>query len=1197
MFLKRLEIQGFKSFADKIEMQYQKGITSVVGPNGSGKSNISDSIRWVLGEQSPKTLRGSKMEDIIFAGTTARKPVGMAEVSITFDNTSQMMPLDYGEVTITRRVYRSGESEYYLNKSSCRLKDIRELLMDTGIGKEGYSIIGQGKIDEILSNKPEDRRQIFEEAAGIVKYRTRKEEAEKKLTSTKDNLSRVLDILHELENQLEPLRRQSTKAQRYKELKAKLLRLEVNLFIREIDKIEEELKLILLQLEELKEALEEEQSKKQQHTGKLQLIRETLKACDDEFSIIQNNYYQTENAIKEKEGQNSLSHEKIAHNNENIDRLKQEIVRLEAYELQLSQQQQEKQLQLETIHIQLEAVEQQLKEKLVSYDAMAGGNLDKERDMEASKGQIIETLNEISDKKSELNSLRTLLKTMEERIQQLKRDADALEENKRINQASIENLSEQQAELSADIKTIQQHEVSKNMEIKEMDVQLTKLIKELEQYKAQLNHKVSRRNVLEEMEKEHDGFNKSVKNILSACQRNTELGKGIHGVVADLLRVPKGYELAIETALGSAIQNIVSEDENDAKRLIQHMKKHNLGRITILPISSMQSRGISHEEQQVLKRFNEVEVALQVIEADAKYKNVFSNLLGRVLIVPNLEIGIEVARGLQYRMKIVTVDGDIINIGGSLTGGSQFNAGSGSSGILGRRRELEDLISTISNMDKEFSSMSEGHRRLLADKDKGQSEIEGLKQQQQDYRIQEITLKNSLQQAQQEQQQLESRLRQGAAELKQLSDINHETSEKIAAYEAEIQLLENKNADTQKIIAEMQGDLNIEKQRLDSLNREMTQDKVRLASVMEQKKSLQQEINQIKEGTRANQADLAAKRNEVKEVSGKYIELKEALLETQQELNKLAEEAGRLELKLKALKDRKSQLQAEESEELKASEALDKGINHLQEAMHKLDLKRTRSEIQQQNFYNKLWEDYELSYNGALEMKEEVEDIPQANRDIKKYKDEIKGLGNINLEAIEEYEKVRERYEFLKQQQQELNEAQESLADVIKEMEKTMQKQFLAQFQIIKENFNQVFVKLFGGGKADLILEESEDILKCGIDIIAQPPGKKLQNLSLLSGGERALTAISLLFAILLVKPSPFCILDEIEAALDDANVHRFAQFLKELSETTQFIVVTHRKGTMEIADVLYGVTMEEQGVSKLVSVKLTDNKNEEIAS
>ncbi len=1197
MFLKRLEIQGFKSFADKIEMHYQKGITSVVGPNGSGKSNISDSIRWVLGEQSPKTLRGSKMEDIIFAGTTSRKPVGMAEVSITFDNTSQMMPLDYGEVTITRRVYRSGESEYYLNKSSCRLKDIRELLMDTGIGKEGYSIIGQGKIDEILSNKPEDRRQIFEEAAGIVKYRTRKEEAEKKLTSTKDNLSRVLDILHELENQLEPLRRQSTKAQRYKELKAKLLRLEVNLFIREIDKIEDELKLILLQLEELKEALEEEQSKKQQHTSKLQLIRGNLNSCDDEFGIVQNNYYQTENAIKEKEGQNSLSNEKITHNNENIDRLKQEIERLEAYELQLSQQQQEKQQQVETINTELEAVEQQLKERLISYDAMAGVNLDKERDVEASKSLIIETLNEISDKKSELNSLRTLLKTMEERIHQLKRDSDVLEENKRTNQASLEELTKQITELSGAIKLIQENEARKNNEIKEIDIQLAKLLKELEQYKAQLNHKISRRNVLEEMEREHDGFNKSVKNILSACQRNTELGKGIHGVVADLLRVPKGYELAIETALGSSIQNIVSEDENDAKRLIQHMKKHNLGRITILPISSMQSRGISHEEQQILKRYKAVEVALSVIDADAKYNNIFSNLLGRVLIVPNLEIGIEVARGLQYRMKIVTVEGDIINIGGSLTGGSQFNAGNSSSGILGRRRELEELIATIDSMSNEYNKMSEIHMALLTDKDQDLAEISRLKEQQQDYRIQEVTLKNSLQQAQLEQQQLDSRLRQGAAELKQLADINHETSEKIAIFENEIQLLENKNSDTQKIIAEMQGDLQVEKQRLDSLNREMTQDKVRLASVMEQKKSLQQEINQLKEGMRANQASIAAKRNEVQEVSGKYLQLKEALLDTRQELNKLTEEAGILELKLKEIKERKGQLLAEESEELRASEELDRGINHLQDAMHKLDLKRTRSEIQQQNFYSKLWEDYELSYNGALEMKAEIEDIPQANRDIKKYKDEIKGLGNINLEAIDEYERVRERYDFLKQQQQELNEAQESLTDVIKEMEKTMQKQFLAQFHIIKENFNQVFVKLFGGGRADLILEENEDILKCGIDIIAQPPGKKLQNLSLLSGGERALTAISLLFAILLVKPSPFCILDEIEAALDDANVQRFAQFLKELSETTQFIVVTHRKGTMEIADVLYGVTMEEQGVSKLVSVKLTDNKNEEIAS
>lgn len=1197
MFLKRLEIQGFKSFADKIEMHYQKGITSVVGPNGSGKSNISDSIRWVLGEQSPKTLRGSKMEDIIFAGTTARRPVGMAEVSITFDNTSQMMPLDYGEVTITRRVYRSGESEYYLNKSSCRLKDIRELLMDTGIGKEGYSIIGQGKIDEILSNKPEDRRQIFEEAAGIVKYRSRKEEAEKKLSSTKDNLSRVLDILHELENQLEPLRRQSTKAKQFKELKAKLLKLEVNLFIREIDKIDGELSIILEQLEVLKKSLEDEQREKQKHSAKLQQIRDEIKACDDEYAVVQNQYYQTENLIKEKEGQNSLSNEKIANNNENIERLKQEISRLEANEEQLAQQLRYKQQQLQEICAELESVEGQLKEKLTSHEAMAVVNQDIEKEMEASKGLIIDTLNEISDKKSELNSLRTLLKTMEERIQQLQRDSGSFEEKQANINQSITSLSNGIDQITAGLRAVQDDIIDRNNQIKDIDVELVRLLKELEQYKGQLNHKISRKNVLEEMEKEHDGFNKSVKNILSACQRNPELGKGIHGVVADLLKVPNGYEIAIETALGSAIQNIVSDDENDAKRLIQHMKKNNLGRITILPISSIQSRSITGEEHQILKQFKEVEIALDVIETDNKFTNIFSNLLSRVLIVPNLDIGIEVARRLQYRMKIVTIDGDVINIGGSLTGGSQFNSGGNSAGILGRKRELEDLVALIDTMNAKYQEMSQGHKLLVAKKEEAQQAVLVLNEQQQELKIEEVTLKNRLQQAQQEREQIQGQLRQGASELKQLSTITEETTDKIVVFEKEIKLLDEKNADTQRVIAEMQVDLQQEKSKLDQLNKEMTQDKIRVASVMEQRKALQQEINQLREGSRTNQDSIATKRNEVQEVSQKYVHLKESLLETQQELTRLGDAAKGLEQKLNELKNNKGLLLTAEADELKVVEQMDKVINELQESMHKLDLKRTRFEIQQQNFYTKLWEDYELSYNGALEMKEEVEDIPQANRDIKKYKDEIKGLGNINLEAIEEYDKVRERYDFLKQQQQELNEAQESLSDVIKEMEKTMQKQFITQFQIIKENFNQVFVKLFGGGKADLILEESEDILKCGIDIIAQPPGKKLQNLSLLSGGERALTAISLLFAILLVKPSPFCILDEIEAALDDANVNRFAMFLKELSETTQFIVVTHRKGTMEIADVLYGVTMEEQGVSKLVSVKLTDNKNEEIAS
>ncbi|GAB6088269.1 chromosome segregation protein SMC [Alkaliphilus crotonatoxidans] len=1193
MYLKRLEVQGFKSFADKIDMQYEGGITGVVGPNGSGKSNISDSIRWVLGEQSPKSLRGSKMEDVIFAGTSSRRPLGMAEVSLTLDNSSHMLPIDYGEVTITRRVYRSGESEYYLNKSSCRLKDIRELLMDTGIGKEGYSIIGQGKIDEILNSKPEERRLIFEEAAGIIKYKTRRDEADKKLNATKENLLRVADILHELENQLEPLKRQSTKAKKFKELKESLLKLEVNLFIREIDKIDQELKQILGQIESISQSLKQQQEIKEQHQQKLAEVKERLNECEAACEKAQGSLHQTENEIKEKEGQISLHREKISNSNTNLKRIEEELLNLEDEDSQVSQTLDKKLRELEETCKELEAMEGHLAEKLKNQEAQIQMNSERERELEGSKGQIIDTLNEISDKKSELNSLRTLMRTMEERIAQVQEEITSQRLRAEEKQKSLGQLNGELEALHSQIKENEKAIEEGQGQDKLLETNLLTKTREVEKLKSEFNHKSSRKNLLEELEREHDGFNKSVKNILTACEKNPSLGKGIHGVVADLIKVPKGYEIAIETALGSAIQNIVSETEADGKRLIDHMKRHNLGRITILPISSLQKRSITPEEQHLIKDFKEVQGAFDIIEADQRFSNVFSNLLSRVLIVPNLEIGIQVARKLQYRLKIVTLEGDQLNIGGSMTGGSSVKA---SAGILGRKRELEELKGQLQELERQAQACQQQHQAMLREREAIQLKLSQCLTLQQEHRIQEVTLKNRIDQITGELDQIKTHQGQLNNELKQLHDVRESSAEKERKEQTEIEVLDQKIADVQSQINREQRSLQEERLQLEALNDEITREKVRAASVEGNKKNLLQEIQHLQQRLKQNQQQRLKKQDEIEHTRKAQGDLNQGLADNEKELSALQSQLEGLRAELDLLKQNKNEILAEEN---KVKELL---VNHentmagLQESTHKLELKRTRLEMQQQSYYNKLWEDYELTYTTAQSHREEIADINQANRDIKKYKDEMRALGNVNLEAIEEYEKVKERYQFLKQQQEDLIQAKESLTEVIKEMEKTMEKQFMEQFQIIRENFNQVFKKLFGGGRADLILEAEGNILNSGIDIIAQPPGKKLQNLSLLSGGERALTAISLLFAILLVKPSPFCILDEIEAALDDANVKRFADFLKELSQSTQFIVVTHRKGTMEIADVLYGVTMEEEGVSKLVSVKLSD-KNEVIAS
>ncbi|WP_026475973.1 chromosome segregation protein SMC [Alkaliphilus transvaalensis] len=1193
MYLKRLDIQGFKSFADKIDMHFQNGITGVVGPNGSGKSNISDSIRWVLGEQSPKSLRGAKMEDVIFAGTASRKPVGMAEVSLTLDNGSQMLPIDYGEVTITRRVYRSGESEYYLNKSSCRLKDIRELLMDTGIGKEGYSIIGQGKIDEILSSKPEERRLIFEEAAGIVKYKNRRDEAEKKLNSTKDNLLRVADILHELEGQLDPLRRQSNKAKKFKEFKDQLIKLEVNLFIREIDKIDSELKILLDQIESIKKSLDDQLIIKQQHFDKMEEIKSQLTQWEEELEGVQSQYFQAENNIKSKEGNITLNQEKISHNDENLHRIQLEIKEMENQEKITSSELEIKLKELEEVGAELEALQSHLAAKVIEYEKQAKANASKEEDLEDSKALIIDTLNEISDKKSELNSLRTLIKTMNDRMEQVQKEVKNYQEKIEGNLVHIQQIEGEIENIEKMIQSTNKQHAEVNQISSEVEKELMNSNRKLEEFKNQLNQKISRKNLLEELEKDHDGFNKSVKNILTACGKNPQLGKGIHGVIADLIKVPKGYEMAIETALGASIQNIVSDTETDGKRLIDYMKKNNLGRITVLPITALQPRKISKEESEMIKTFNEVEVAADIVKVESKFENVLSNLLSRVLIVPNLDLGIQVARKLEHRLKIVTLDGDVLNIGGSMTGGSAPKTGSG---ILGRKRELEELTQQIETVNNQLNSQREVMIELDHKKNHVLEQIKELSQMQQENKIQEVTIKNKYEQALKEKQQLLENLQQLEGEITQLEGVKKSSEEKLQVESLEITKLETKIASVQQNVSESHKDLQTEKSILESINNDITQDKVKVAATEGHKKSLLLEIDALKKSLKNFSELIMVKEDEIKENQKKNQQLQSEFQRQQEDLEKLRNEASLLEGKIEGLKKQKNEILSIENELRRKLNHVEEAIGGLQDSSHKLDLRRTRLEMQQQSFYNKLWEEYELTYNSAQEYREEISDLAFVQREIKKFKDEIKSLGSINLEAIEEYEKVKERYEFMKQQQEDLVEAKDSLVEVIKEMETTMEKQFVEQFEIIKGNFNLVFNKLFGGGKADLILESDGNILNCGIDIIAQPPGKKLQNLSLLSGGERALTAISLLFAILLVKPSPFCILDEIEAALDDANVKRFANFLKELSETTQFIVVTHRKGTMELADVLYGVTMQEEGVSKLVSVKLTDS-NEVIAS
>ncbi|SES66820.1 condensin subunit Smc [Natronincola peptidivorans] len=1194
MYLKKLELYGFKSFANKIEMNFDQGVTGVVGPNGSGKSNISDGIKWVLGEQSVKTLRGSKMEDVIFAGTSNRKPLGMSEVSLTLDNSSQLLPIEYEEVTITRRMYRSGESEYYLNKSACRLKDIRELLMDTGIGKDGYSIIGQGKIDEILSSKSEDRRQLFEEAAGIIKYKHRKNDAEKKLTTTKDNLIRVTDILQELENQLEPLKKQSIKAQKYSQLRETLIRLEVNLFIKEIDKIDEELKHVHEQMEMLQKSLSTQEIEKKNHVKNFEKIQEQIDLNEEETANHQNDFYKVQQEIGKKEGEISVNQEKLLHYNENIARLNSEVSDIKTIITNHTKDLEDKLQHLKTVDIELEDLERKVQKQVLKYQGVNQLKTLKEEDIEKSKSFIIETLNDISDKKSESNSLKTLIQTMEQRIQQINKEIQDLESKNEEGHRKLNDLQQNLNQLQMRLK-----ERNKAIELTinnktTMERESKELNKKIEKIKGEIQHKRSKKNLIEEMEREHDGYNKSVKNILTACKKDNVLGKDVYGVVANLLKVSKGYEVALETALGFSIQNIVTKSEEDAKRLISYLKRHNLGRVTFLPITAMQKKFINQEEMKIIKGFSNVKTAIDVINYDTEFINVFSNLLSRVLIVPDLDIGVKIAKALNYRFKIVTIAGDVLNIGGSLTGGSSALKGNS---ILGRKRELEELSEAIEFMDKDYKVLQEKSHKATNTINKLDEELKELNEKQQEERIQEATIISKIQQAEEENNQTTNYIKLLNREKIELKKAEEETLVKFNIIGQEVKLLEEKITNTKQILVDYEENLLKGKQEIENLNDEITKDKINLASMKEQKKALLHEIVNLQETIKTNEMQILQKNEEIKKSNQEYNNLEDELLKNKKQLENLLLNISKSQRNIEKLRDSKQnliQLQKQSKEMLNQVEIIVKDLN---EGAYKLDVKCTRLEMQQQTFYNKLWEEYELTYNNAKDMQEDISDHTNVAKEIKTLKDGIKALGHINLESIEEYEKIKERYEFLHQQKDDLEKARQALLKVIKEMETIMEKQFLQEFAKIKKNFNEVFIKLFGGGKGQLVLEDEENILNCGIEIIAQPPGKKLQNLSLLSGGERALTAISLLFGILLVKPSPFCVLDEIEAALDDANVTRFAKFLQELSCDTQFIVVTHRKGTMECTDALYGVTMEEEGISKIVSVKFTDDMDKEIAS
>ena len=1180
MYLKRLELQGFKSFADKTILELKKGITGVIGPNGSGKSNIADAIRWVLGEQSMKELRGGKSVDVIFAGTQSRKSLGFAEVTLVFDNLDGELPIEYDEVTVTRKLFRSGETGYYINKTQCRLKDILELFMDTGIGKDGYSIIGQGKIDEILSNKSEDRRNVFEEAAGIVKFKTRKEESEKKLENTKLNVLRINDILTEIESNIEPLKLQSEKARKYLDLKSELKKIEIGLYSYNIEKFKEDLLKTNENIDIIKENLNLEEGKLE----KIKNLKEELKTRIDELTQkieeTQNFGFTSQKELETLNSKIGIDITKIESNEENKKNVEKEIDYI-CEKIKKS----EEEIVLKTskktnLKENKEKYEKELNEKQERLDEINKTLSEEELKIEENKKILennIDLKYEIESKINEQNINIVNYDKRKNQIEEEKQNNISEIDNARFTKEELEksfyDIQKDKNNLQNELKEIQEKKIKNESELKIIDDNLNSFIHEL-------NIKKSKYQFLIETEKEKEGYAKSVKELLKECEKNAVLKQGVEGALATLIDVPKEYETAIEMALMGAAQNIVTKEEKDAKRLIEYLKKNNLGRASFLPISAVYGKKL----EKIKGKNNGVfGIASDLIKYDKKYEQIVLNLLGRTVIVENMDIAIKLAKENNHSFKIVTLDGDIINVAGSITGGSvnQKNVK-----ILGRSKEIEILAKQIEEMTKK-------QEEIQKSKDKITNILEEIIKKENDLKknMQEAEIKYNI-----EIQKINTineyidKYSKGLEKIKQeeieIENQRKESVELINNYNIQKEKIDKQNIELKNKIEEF-AVLNKDKQKqIDDLNFDITNLKISVSSFNESELSINEMVNILQEEIDNQKKSIKNKKEQIEkfEVDNKTFdkEIEKFENEKKEILNKVSRidvDIEHMKIEREQVSNRLSDKEKEEIDKIKSAEEL-KG------KIIKLDVKKSKTDDDLNHIITLLWDEYELTPNNLGEY-EKVQNVSNTSKKVNSLKQEIRELGSINVDSIEEYKNLKQRYDFLCEQRLDMEDTMAKLRDIIFSITENMKKIFKEKIEIINSNFSETFRELFGGGEAKIIIEDEKNILDCGIDIIAEPPGKKLQTMDLLSGGERAFTAIALLFAILKMNPAPFCVLDEIEAALDDINVNRYADFLKKFAYGTQFLVITHRKGTMEVADTVYGVTMEEKGISKLLSMDL----------
>ncbi len=1186
MYLKALEIQGFKSFPDKTVLTFGEDITAIVGPNGSGKSNISDAIRWVMGEQSTRVLRGGKMEDVIFGGTAKRKQTGYAEVSLVLDNTSHIFDMEESEVMVTRRYYRSGESEYYINRRSVRLKDVNELFMDTGLGREGYSIIGQGKIDEILSVKSSDRREVFEEAAGISRYRHRKEEAERKLERTDENLVRINDKISELELQVEPLREQSEKAKKFLVLRDELRGLEISVWLDTLERIRTNNIKLEADYQEAVRQREEVKIAQEKAYAAAEKFSEQMREKDVEADRLRFEIQSRQAKMNELESAIAVLKSNIAHNEESAQRIRADLEQQEGREGSLSAQIQQRRERLEQIEQQLEQGRTALEEKSREAEqaAQSAGTLAKE--LEQLRSQADLGTAGAAEAKALLSALAAAAQEVLDRDEGVRRELSELEErmeqarkDSRAARRSYEDAVEERDGVKNVIRGYQLRMDSRQKKAAEAKDRHMKL-------QMEENALTSRMKLLTEMEQMHEGYSKAVKLVVGEAQRGTL--QHIHGPVADLLKVPDAYTVAIETALGGAMQNIVVDREEDGKAVIQYLKRRDAGRATILPLSSIRP-GELRERQSLQKEPGFVGVGDQLVTFDPKYQNVFSNLLGRVAVMEHLDAAIAVARKYGYKFRIVTLDGQVLNPGGSMTGGSA----SRSAGILSRANELERLGKQLEDIR---GKVAEG-ARVLAEAERettaARYELETARNQLRTWEDAILKAEGQVSHCGSVVEDLEHQQESLREELEQLKSRSSQIETDTQAARARIQALEGEAAALKSEAegkAKGQTDLQERSARIAREAAELTAAQAALEAEREATRSGLHELENLK-------ASMAGDRTQSQALMADYQSKNESFTqeigEKQEALAALQEENQAQTQSVARLNQEKLDLEGERVKSTRESQSLNEQLLRTEGEVSRLDQRRVSASMEEKQLLDKLWENYELSHEAAKQQRVEIESVQKASRRIAELKRSISTLGNVNVGAIEEFQRVNERYTYLTDQRDDVDRAKKELEEIISSITAEMKTIFAREFGVINEAFGQTFLELFGGGKATLELEDPDDILNCGIEIKVQPPGKALKIITLLSGGEKAFVAIALYFAILKVRPTPFVVMDEIEAALDDNNVVRFAHYMRSMSEKTQFIVITHRRGTMEEADILYGVTMQEQGVSRMLTINLNDVEKE----